>query len=135
MEIKVQKKFIRTSPDKIRQIINLIRGWKIDKAVVELRFLNKRAAKPVLEILKSSVAAVKDQDAELNELYIKSIICNEGPRLKRRRVIHKGRATAINKRMSHIILVVSDEGKKLATSKTVGKDIKKEKVKAKLSKE
>lgn len=109
MEIKVEKNFIRTSPDKIRLIIDLVRNKNLIESIHQLRFVGKDASKPVLELLKSGLDAAKDKNTEEEKLYIKEIYCDEGPRLKRRRIIHKGRATAINKRMSHINLVISDE--------------------------
>jgi len=108
MEIKVVKKFDKTSPDKIRLITNLVKGWQVIEAVSYLKFINKAAAKPVIELLKSSLSAAKNKDLIEEDLKIKNIYANEGPRLKRRRIIHKGRATAIAKRMSHIILIISD---------------------------
>jgi len=109
MEITVTKKFIHTTPDKIRLIINLIKGWKANEAISQLRYLNKAAALPVIEIIKSGISAAKNKDLDLESLKIEMVKCDEGPRLKRRRVIHKGRATAINKRMSHITLILKDE--------------------------
>jgi len=128
MQISISKNFIRTSPDKIRPIINLVRGWKVTKAITELDFVNKQSTNPVIEILKSSVAASKDKDVDEDELYIKMIKCDEGPRLKRRRIIHRGRATTINKRMSHISLTISDENnsenKSIKASEKENKDNK-----------
>lgn len=108
MDIKVQKKFEKTSPDKIRLISNLIKNFSLLEAINYLRFVNKAATKPVNELLKSSLAAAKNKDLIEEDLVIKHIYVDEGPRLKRRRIIHRGRATSINKRMSHITLVISD---------------------------
>ena len=108
MDIKIQRKFIRTSPDKIRPLINLIRKWNVEKAIAELSFINKHSAKTVMEIVKSAADAAKNKDIDIQDLNIKTIYCNEGPRLKRRRIIHRGRARAINKRMSHVVVIVSD---------------------------
>jgi len=129
MQIKVSKKYIRTSPDKIRLIINVIRNMNALKAKEQLMFLNKSASREVLEILKSALAAAKDKDAEEEKLFIKEIRCDEGPKLKRRRIIHRGRATTINKRSSHILLIISDESKE-KTKKAVSKDKKNKKEKA-----
>ena len=112
MKIKVQKKFIRTSPDKVRLIVKLISGQNLNKAMTQLKFVTKSASRSVLELLKSAEAAAKDKDLNAEDLTIKTIICEEGPRLKRRRIIHRGRATTINKRMSHITLVVTGRKEK-----------------------
>lgn len=124
MEIKVIKRFVKISPDKIRPLVNLIRGFNAQKAIYQLQFTNKSAAKTVLELIRSGMAAAKDKDMEADELFIKTIYSDEGPRLKRRRIIHRGRATAINKRMSHIALVLSD--KKTKEAKKISKNIKKD---------
>ena len=107
--MKVSKKFIKTSPDKIRPIVALIKKMPFESALTQVKFLNKMAAKEILEILKSGLSAAKDKDIEMENLQILEFRCDEGPRLKRRRIIHKGRATAINKRMSHLTLILSDE--------------------------
>jgi large subunit ribosomal protein L22 len=117
MQIKVSKKYIRKSPDKIRLVINIVRGMNALKAKEQLMFLNKAAAKDVMEVLKSALAAAKDKDAEEEKLFVKEIRCDEGPRLKRRRLIHRGRASAIDKKSSHITLIISDEEKKKTIKK------------------
>ncbi|OGD65455.1 hypothetical protein A3F08_00315 [Candidatus Berkelbacteria bacterium RIFCSPHIGHO2_12_FULL_36_9] len=109
MQMKVSKKFIKTSPDKIRPIVALIKKMPFESALTQVKFLNKMAAKEILEILKSGLSAAKDKDIEMENLQILEFRCDEGPRLKRRRIIHKGRATTINKRMSHLTLILSDE--------------------------
>jgi ribosomal protein L22 len=58
--------------------------------------------------LKSAVATAKESDLEPNKLYIKEVCCNEGPRLKRRRFESKGVSRQITKRMSHLVLTISD---------------------------
>ena len=128
MEIIAKKRFIKISPDKIRPIINLIRGKKASYAINQLTFLNKSAASSVKEIVKSAIASAKDRDAELEQLTIKTIFTDEGPRLKRRRVVHKGRATAINKRMSHITIILSDNKSEVKNTKKISKDKKDTKV-------
>lgn len=122
-EVKVKYCFVKTSPQKIRQVIDLIRGWIVEKAIGQLKFLNKAAAVPVLELLKSGLAAAKDKDLNEENLFIKEIYCNEGPRLKRRYIRARGRATVIQKRMSHITLVLTDEERKnKETEKLKNKD-------------
>lgn len=107
-EIKVHAKFVRISPRKAQLVVNLVRGTKLEKALAELRFLNKYAAKPVFHLLKSGLVAANDKELDEKNLFIKEIYCNEGPRLKRRMIKERGKASAINKRMSHFTLVLSD---------------------------
>jgi large subunit ribosomal protein L22 len=128
MEIIAKKRFIKISPDKIRPIVNLIRGKKANFAIHQLTFLNKSAAASVKEIVKSAIASAKSKDMETEDLTIKTIFTDEGPRLKRRRVVHKGRATAINKRMSHITIILTDNKTEVKKAKKASKDTKDTKV-------
>lgn len=109
MEVKVKSKFIHASPRKIRLVVDLIRNKPAYFAINQLRFINKASTVPVLHLLKSAISAAKDKDSNEESLFIKEIYCCEGPRLKRRRMIHRGRATSVTKRMSHVTLILSDE--------------------------
>jgi large subunit ribosomal protein L22 len=97
------------TPRKVRLVADLVRGKKFDWAVDQLTFLNRVASKPVLELLNSGLVAAKDKDLNQDNLYIKEIMVNEGPKLKRQRFNSRARASMVMKRMSHVILVLSDE--------------------------
>lgn len=73
-----------------------------------MKFGNQAVSVDLYTLLKSGIAAFKDQDIDTDKVYIKNIKCDEGPRLKRRRIVSKGRATAIQKRMCHLIITLSD---------------------------
>jgi len=127
-EIKVKYRFIKTSPRKIRQVIDLIRGKKVDWALHQLKFSLKAAAVPVTELLRSGIASAKEKDMDEDNLYIKEIRADEGPRLKRRRLISRGRAVLIRKRMTHLSLVLADKSEPKnqsikAKTKTANKQI------------
>lgn len=109
MEIKAKAKFIRMSPRKIRLVVNLIRGLTVAEALDQLRFINKRAVKPVEKLLKSAVANAR-HNFELNQdnLYIKEIKADQGPVLHRWLPRAHGRATPIRKKGSHISIVISE---------------------------
>lgn len=109
MQIKVKYRFIKTSPRKIREVADLIRGKSYDWSMDQLKFLNKAAAFPVKELLQSAFTAAKDKELTLDSLFVKEIRADEGPRLKRRRLSSRGRAAKILKRMTHLTLVLSDE--------------------------
>lgn len=108
MEIKVEKNFFRSSPRKVRLVVNLLRGMSIEKARVQLKFLQKDCGTKIYELLKSGVFAAKEKGADLDKCFIKTIYCNEGPRLKRRRICERGKSTTINKKMSHLTIIISD---------------------------
>ena len=99
MEAKAVARTIRIAPRKVRLVLDLIRGKNAGEAIAILKLTNK-ASSPVIEkVLMSALA---------NELVVKEAYANEGPTLKRFRPRAQGRASAINKRTSHITIVVSD---------------------------
>jgi large subunit ribosomal protein L22 len=105
--MKAVLKTYRQSPRKVRLVADEIRGKSVEQALVELRFLNKRAALPVRKLLESVVANARhNAGLEPNQLYIKNITVNKGPTLRRYIPRARGRATPINKRTSHIVVVL-----------------------------
>lgn len=113
MEIKTSLKHLRIAPRKVRLVADLIRGMNMEKAKVELQFSKKRAAKPLLKLLNSVVVdAGKNFDLDqkrIENLYIKKIIIDEGPKFKRWMPISRGSAHEIQKKTSHIILALEEK--------------------------
>jgi large subunit ribosomal protein L22 len=100
-------KFIRTSPSKARQVVDLIRGRHVDDARRVLRFSGRAACKPIAKVLESAVAnAEHNHSLPADELVVTSAWVDEGPTLRRYRPRALGRATRIRKRTSHISVVV-----------------------------
>lgn len=106
MDIKVKSSYLKISPRKIRPILFGIRGKGAEQARVFLTFTCKKGAKMALDLLKSAMAVAKENDLEVDKMLVKTVYCNEGPRLKRRRPKSKGSAYAITKRMSHLTIVL-----------------------------
>ncbi|MFH1888838.1 MAG: 50S ribosomal protein L22 [Candidatus Omnitrophota bacterium] len=104
MIAKAQVKFIRISPTKVRQVIDLIRYKDIIYATALLNNLNKGPRAYLLKILKQVVANAKVKGFEPGKLYISKLVCNDGPRWKRFKAAAFGRAAPIKKRTSHIII-------------------------------
>lgn len=128
MEARAQAKYIREAPRKTRLVIDLIRGKNAAEAAVILQFTPRAAAKTVLKVLNSAVAnAVQKGAAGAEGLTVKEAFVNEGPTLKRFKPRARGSASRINKRSSHITIVVAGEEKKV-------KPVKAEAVKAKEAK-
>ena len=104
----------RQSPYKMRLVIDQIRGKDVNEALALLTFSKKHAAKQISKTLKSAVAnaeqAARATNASLDvdALYIKHAVINEGPKLKRFMPAAQGRATPIQKRTSHVEIVVSE---------------------------
>lgn len=108
-------RFVRFSAQKGRLIADQIRGLAVDKALSILKFSSKRAAKIAMKVLDSAIAnAEHNAGADIDELYVSSIVIDGGPTLKRIRPRAKGRADRILKRMCHITVTVStkEEDKK-----------------------
>jgi len=127
MEITAKANFLRIAPDKIRNLSNLVKGKSIEKAIAQLEFSGKNASKPLILVLKQAKDQAKDKNIQ-GDLIVKTIQVNEGPKLKRRRIRQQGRATAILKRGSHIIMVLADDtSQKQKPKSQKDKEIKKEK--------
>jgi len=124
MEVKAKARFIRMSPRKVRLVVDVIRGLDVDLALAKLDFINKAAVRPVRKVLLSAVANARhNYDIGQNNLYIKKITVDEGPKLKRWQPRAHGRATMIRKRTSHINIVLEE---KVPTEKVKTKTKKKE---------
>ncbi|TSC94367.1 MAG: large subunit ribosomal protein L22 [Parcubacteria group bacterium Licking1014_1] len=109
MDITAKLNNLRTAPRKVRQVIDLVRGKKAIEAQSILLFTTNKSAKQVLKLLNSAIASAHSnfQLGESN-LYISKIIADEGPKLKRWHPMSRGRAYPIEKRTSHITLVLSE---------------------------
>lgn len=109
MKAKAQAKYIRQSPQKVRAVLDQVRGLPVDDALVLLQFSERRASDPVYKVLRSAVAnADENYGFDSTELVISEAFADEGPTLKRFRPRARGRATPIHKRTSHITVVVSN---------------------------
>ncbi|MDI3546771.1 MAG: large subunit ribosomal protein [Halanaerobiales bacterium] len=112
MEARAQAKYVRISPRKARQVIDLIRGKDIGEAIAILRNTPKKASRLIEKVLNSAVAnAENNYEMSADELYIKEAYVDEGPTMKRYRARAQGQASMIRKRTSHITIKVSDEKK------------------------
>ena len=109
MKIKAQAKYVRQSPYKVRRVLDLVRGLPVHQAEHVLRLAQRGATEPIAKVLKSAVANAEHNHAlDAEDLVVAEAYADEGPTLKRFRPRARGRATRINKRTSHITIVVSD---------------------------
>jgi large subunit ribosomal protein L22 len=117
MQTQAILKFVRLSPKKARFVADLVRGKKVDEAVNILKFSTNRAARIIKKVLDSAIAnAENNQGADVDELKVKTITIDEGPRMKRISPRAKGRADRIVKRTSHITITVADSRKAAVAS-------------------
>jgi large subunit ribosomal protein L22 len=114
--MKATQRTTRQSPYKMRLVVDQIRGKNVNEALGLLKFSKKHAAKQIEKTLNSAVANAEYKAREGNEsidvdtLYIKRIVVNEGPKLKRFMPAAQGRATPIRKRTSHVEIVLAARG-------------------------
>jgi len=109
-QAKAIARTVRIAPRKVRLVVDLIRGKQVGEAVAILRHTPKAASPVVEKVLKSAVAnAEHNYDLDINSLVVSEVFVDEGPTLKRFRPRAQGRASAINKRTSHITIVVSEK--------------------------
>lgn len=112
MEARASARYVRMSPRKVRQVVDLIRGRNVEESINALHFLNRAARVPVEKTLRSAVANLfntkEGADLEPSDLYVKEAYVDEGPTLKRYMARAMGRATMIRRRTSHITIVVGE---------------------------
>jgi large subunit ribosomal protein L22 len=112
MEAFAKLKYLRITPRKVRVVADLIRGKQVDQALAQLAYVEKRAAEPLAKLLRSAVAnadqAAKGQ-LDPDKLFVKSLMVDQGPSLRRFMPRAMGRAFKVLKKTSHIVLTVSDE--------------------------
>ena len=124
MEAKAQARFVRVTPQKARRVVDLIRGKQAEQAVATLKFAPQAAGETVLKVVESAIANARvkaDQVAERfdeRELVVASAFVDEGPTMKRFRPRAQGRAGRINKRTSHITVVVAPKPAKATNGGT-----------------
>jgi large subunit ribosomal protein L22 len=116
MEFRAEMRYLRVSPQKARLVLELIKGRKVEEARNTLLFTKKRVAAHVGKLLQSALdnanflSAEKNLDVDLDNLYVKNAIANEGPRMKRIRPAPQGRAFRYQRRISHITVILAERG-------------------------
>ncbi|ALA23800.1 50S ribosomal protein L22 [Piscirickettsia salmonis] len=109
MEAVAKLKYARVSPQKVRLVVDQIRGLPVNRALDILTFSNKQVAQDVKKVLESAIAnAEHNEGADVDELKVSKAFVDEGPRLKRMRARAKGRVNIIVKRTCHITVQVAD---------------------------
>ena len=112
MQTEAKSKYIRMSPRKIKRVLDLVRGKRVDQALDMLHFTPKVAALPIEKTIRSAVANLgnieEGQRVDLSQIFIVDAFVNQGPTLKRFRPMSMGRAGKIRKRTSHLTIVLED---------------------------
>lgn len=109
MEAKATARYVRISPRKVKIVCDLIRGKDVGTAMAILMQTPKAASEPLLKLVKSAAAnAENNHQMDPEKLYVSATYANPGPIIKRMMPRAQGRAYRINKRTSHITVVVSE---------------------------
>jgi large subunit ribosomal protein L22 len=109
MQAKAIARNIRMSPYKVRRVIDVVRGKPVDEALAILKYMPQRASVEVARAIKSAAAnAEHNFDMEPADLVVKTIFADEGPRFKRYQPRARGRVDMIQKRTTHITVIVDD---------------------------
>ena len=110
-QAKAVQRYLRRAPRKLRLVADLVRGLGVEDAINKLKFVNKAGAAEVSKVIRLALANLQnkheDESIDASEAYIKTIMVDEGPTLKRIQPAPQGRAHPIRKRMSHITVVVA----------------------------
>lgn len=109
MEARAVLRYAKISPTKARQVLRIIAGMKAGDALYQLRFIPKKSARIVEGVLRSAIANAEQKGMDLEKLYIKKAVADEGPMYKKWFPRAHGRATMIRKRTSHITLVLEEK--------------------------
>ena len=129
MEFTAKLNYVRVSPQKARLVLDLIKGRHVEDALDTLRFAKQGIAPALYKLLRSAVenanylSAEKNLDVDLDRLYVKQAIANEGPRMKRIRPAPMGRAYRYQRRIAHLEIVLAEKASgngKASLATTVG---------------
>src|SRR5712671_4469218 len=125
MEFRAEARFMRVSPQKARLVLELIKGRRVEEARNTLLFTKKRVAATVGKLLQSAIdnanflSTEKGLDVDLDNLYVKHAVANDGPRMKRIRPAPMGRAYHYVRRIAHLEIVLAERNKNGAAIATV----------------
>ena len=117
MEFRAEARFMRVSPQKARLVLDLIKGRRVEDALNTLAFTKKRVAPTIEKLVRSAVenanylSAEKGVDVDVDNLYVKRAVANDGPRMKRIRPAPMGRAYRYVRRIAHIEIELAERGK------------------------
>jgi large subunit ribosomal protein L22 len=110
MDVHAELKYCPISPQKMRLVLDVVRGKKVEKAITDLKFLNKVSSEPVRKLIESAVANAENNfGLDRDNLFVSEIYADEAPTRKWRRFGARGRFKPILKRSSHVRVVLKDK--------------------------
>src|ERR1700678_428970 len=123
-EFRAEAKFQRTSPQKAKLVLDTIKGMRVEQALNTIHFSTKRMGPVIEKVLRSAiqnatyVSQEQGLDIDVDNLYVRTAVANEGPRMKRIRPAPMGRAFRYQRRLAHIIVTVAEKKSATAISAT-----------------
>ena len=117
MEAIAHLRHLRMAPRKLTVVASLVRGMPVEKALSTLQWTRRAAAPPIKKLIESAVANATDLSkgsVDVDKLWVKAISVDQGPTSRRYLPRAMGRATRVNKKTSHIHVVLTDESQKKA---------------------
>ena len=117
MEFTAKLNYVRVSPQKARLVLDLIKGRRVEDALNTLMFTKKRVAPTIEKLLRSALenanyfSTEKGEDVDVDNLYVKRAVANDGPRMKRIRPAPMGRAYRYVRRISHIEIALAERNR------------------------
>ncbi len=109
IEVRAVSKYVRMSPQKVRLVVDEVRGKGVDEALTMLKFMPQAAAKPIYKTIRSAIAnAEENEGLSREDLYIARITADGGPTRRWRRFGARGRFKPIRKRSAHITVVLKE---------------------------
>ena len=111
MQSQARLRYLRIAPRKIRLVADLVRGKPVGQALAILKYIPKAASKPMQKLLQSAIANAEDVSkgqVDVDKLFVHTLFVDQGPTLRRFMSRAQGRATRVNKKTSHVTLVLAD---------------------------
>jgi large subunit ribosomal protein L22 len=111
MNSQARLRYLRIAPRKVRLLADLVRGKPVGQALAILKYTPKAASKPMEKLLKSAIANAEDLSkgqVDVDKLFVSLVHVDQGPTLRRFMTRAQGRATRVNKKTSHVTLVLAD---------------------------
>src|SRR6185437_15477842 len=114
-EFRAEARFQRTSPQKAKLVLDTIKGMRVEQALHTVHFSTKRMAPVIEKVLRSAiqnatyVSQEQGLDVDVDNLYVRTAVANEGPRMKRIRPAPMGRAFRYQRRLAHIVVTVAEK--------------------------
>jgi len=120
MEARAKARYVRVTPRKVNQVLDLVRGRDVEEALTTLNFSKRHVARQIEKTMRSAVANAVQAESRLDveDLYVKEALVGPGPIMKRWLPRAQGRATPILKRTSHITIILDEKSSRPKPKKT-----------------